>query len=268
MNGTINPPQGRSPFHMVRYNVKLLSSLTVRAFTVRFGSEVFELMWAFAEPALFLAMFIAARTYARDSVVFGDSQILFMATGLLTLRMCRGIASKAIPAIKRNKTLLDSPVVHPLDIILAALFVEIFLWAAIVTVFYSAIAYYLDERIIYHHAEFGQAMAASCFFALTLGIFNCVVGTLLPVWLTFWRLTSLPIMMTSGLFFVPSELPQAVIDIISWNPFLHCLEWVRQATYLDYHSILDSQYLLTVSFILLFISITVEYVYRDRLHKE
>ena len=55
--------------------------------------------------------------------------------------------------------------------------------------------------------------------------------------------------LTSGVVINPEMLPEQIGYLLSWNPLLHCIEWLRSAYYDDYPArLLDRSYVIEVGF--------------------
>ena len=55
------------------------------------------------------------------------------------------------------------------------------------------------------------------------------------------------------------------LSIISWNPFLHCVEALRSTSYLDYTSLYDPVYLMSFTTIVLLLSLSIERLFRKEI---
>lgn len=252
--------------YAIRQNLRVIAALATREMTTRYGQKPMGYLWGFAEPAAMIGVYLALHTLTAHAT--GDSALLFMITGIMTFRMSRGISGKLQGAISNNQSLLTFPNVKPLDTILARALIESALWLTISLIFFSAISWYLDKRIIVHKDEFAVAMLATLYFSFCLGAFNAVISILVPLYSSVWSMMGLPLLMASGIMYVAAEMPPTILNIIIWNPFLHCIEWVRTASYLDYHTVLDKEYLLTFSSVLLTTALILERMYRPKLISE
>jgi capsular polysaccharide transport system permease protein len=64
---------------------------------------------------------------------------------------------------------------------------------------------------------------------------------------------------------MPAEMPPGFQAVLWWNPFLHCVEWFRTSTYLDYHALLSKPYLLGLSTALLTSALVLERLFRRKI---
>jgi len=254
------------PFgYALRENVRVVSALVVRSAVSRFGESRFGFLWVLIEPALYIGIYILAHTALKASMPFGDSAVLFILAGIFGFRMSRGVSRKAEVAISHNHPLLTYPLVRPIDTIVAAFLLEGTIWLIICALFIIGLGYTLDRTIIAYPDELAACLLAIFYFAFAMATFNATVGALIPRYLMVFNLMNMPLMFLSGVFFLPSSFPPEIQWYMSWNPFLHCVEWFRTATYLDYHPVLDKSYLLSLATVLLTIGLTLERFMRNRI---
>lgn len=255
--------------YAARQNLRVIGALAARELATRYGQNPLNYFWGLAEPAALIGIYLIVHGLVKSHGGSGsDSIILFMITGIMTFRMSRGIAGKVQKAISSNQPLLTYPNVKPLDTIVARALIESLIWLTVCLIFFSAISIYLDKRVIVHKDEFAIALLAVMFFSFSFGAFNAVISILVPFYSNIWNMMSLPLLLSSGVLYVAAEMPPQILKFLVWNPFLHCVEWIRIASYLDYHTVLDRSYLLTFSCVLLTTALVLERMYRSRLMSE
>ena len=251
--------------YALRENARVIAALVVRNAVSRFGDSRIGFVWILLEPALYVSVYVLAHTFLRAKLPFGDNAMLFILAGIFGFRMSRGIARKVEGAISRNHALLTYPLVRPMDTIVAAFLLEATIWLIICGLFIFGLGVALDRTIIAYPQELAGCLLAIFYFAFSCATFNAMVGTLVPRYLMLIGMVNMPLMFISGVFFLPANFPPDLQWYISWNPFLHCVEWFRTATYLDYQPVLDKGYLLSVASGLLVIGLGMERFLRNRI---
>ena len=251
--------------YALKENARVISALVVRSAITRFSKSRFGFIWILVEPAAYVGVFLLIHTYMKSHIPFGDNAALFILAGVFGFRMTRGIARKTEHAIVSNQPMLTYPLIRPLDTIVATFLLEATIWLIICGFFMSGLSYSLDRAIIVYPGDFMECLLAILFFAFSFATFNATVGALIPRYDTFLNMLSLPLMLLSGIFYMPTQLSPEVQAVLWWNPFLHCVEWFRTSTYIDYLPLLDKGYLLGISTGLLAIGLTVERVFRPRI---
>lgn len=252
------------PFKRLSLVSRVITALVIRESKTRFGRSRMGLVWVFIEPAAFLTFFLIVRGLIRDGIPFGESRILFLMSGLLVFRYTTAIANRGVTAISANRAMLAYPPIKPFDVILARLVFETIVMLIVVAVFFVGMAATGDTKLIVNHDNFAMAMAAATLLAFGVGFFNAVLATIWPTWERIWSIFKLPLLIMSGILYLPNSLPPILKDILWWNPLLHCVEWMRTATYLTYEPVLSKPYLLSFAMIALVCGLGLERSQRAR----
>ena len=251
--------------YALRENARVISALVVRSAVTRFGESRLGFVWILIEPAAYIGIFLLIHAGMKAQIPFGDNALLFILAGVFGFRMTRGISRKTERAISNNQPMLTYPLVRPLDTIIATFLLESTIWLIICALFMWGLAISLDRDVIVYPGEFAECMFAILYFAFSYAAFNAMAGALIPRWDTFMSMVSMPLMLLSGVFFMPAEMPPSFQAILWWNPFLHCVEWFRTSTYLDYNALLSKSYLLGLATALLTSALILERVFRSRI---
>ncbi|MDO6962695.1 ABC transporter permease [Rhizobium alvei] len=249
-----------------RMNGRVLVALIFRDSAQRFGDGPAGYIWTLVEPSMLIAIMLVMRVSIKNyTPAFGESSIMFLLTGLLAYRICRNTINKASRAIIANRPLLAFGPVKPIDVVFAKTIVEFTIWLIVLTIFFSAVRRILQQEVITSFQGFVLALLAMFYFCLAMSTFNATIGALLPIWKSIWRIMSVPLLLTSGVLYVPSTMPPEMLSVIQWNPVLHCVEALRSASYLDYLSIYDPVYLFSFSTITLLLSLIIEMLFRKEI---
>jgi capsular polysaccharide transport system permease protein len=78
------------------------------------------------------------------------------------------------------------------------------------------------------------AMNLALLTGIAIGIFNCALFAVLPIWRRLWAILSRVLFLASGVLFIPSDMPQKVETLVSWNPLVHALSLMRDGIYHGY----------------------------------
>lgn len=261
----IEVPRQTPSSHPLSVTSRVVVALLLRETRTRFGRNKLGYLWALLEPVAYVVIFIAIREQIRATIPFGVSLVLFILTGLLTFRIFISIASRALPAISANQTLLGYPLVKVTDVITARILLETLTMLVVLVIFFVALSLTSESKIVVFHDRFAAAICALLLLSIGLGVFNAVFSVLWPTWQRIWSLIRLPMLLLSGIFYVPRSLPPAAQDFLWWNPVLHCVEWMRTATYLAYEPLLSEAYVLSFGAIALVLGLLLERIYRFRL---
>ena len=249
----------------LRVMSRVIVALILRETKTRFGKHRLGYVWALIEPAVFILIFGVLRTAIRDRIPFGESILLFIIPALLLVRIFIGLAGHMGASISANKALLAYPPVKPPDVIIARFLLEMLTMSLLIAIFFVLMAWIAEIEVIIYFHSFAASITALFLLCVGMGAFNAVVSVLWPAWERIWRFSSLPILILSGVFFVPKSLPPAYQYWLSFNPVLHCVEWMRTATYLTYDPLLDRPYPIMFGLVTLVIGLALERLYRYKL---
>ena len=259
------PGRGRGTLGQLRTVGRVVVALALREMKTRFGTTRLGYLWAIAEPAIYVLLFLGLRTAISDATPFGTSIVLFMMTGLLVVRTFVSVANGLTHSVSANRALLTYPPVKPNDVIFARFLVQALVMYLVLFLFFLALSQAVEFDVIVNPGSFFAALAAVTLLAGGIGTFNAVVSVLMPFWGKLWGVMSLPIFVLSGIFYLPRSLPPFAQDILQWNPVLHCVEWMRMGTYLTYDPLLDRFYVLAFGATALALGLVLERIYRFRL---
>jgi capsular polysaccharide transport system permease protein len=197
---------------------------------------------------------------------YGDSTALFYATGLVPTLTFSYVSRFMGLSLLMNKPMLSFPEIHAIDVMLGRAFLEIV--GASITLFLMTITLWVFGQ---NPFPIDLASAVSCYLATIVLAVGCgtLVGVLslfFPIFATVYALIIIVLYISSGTLFVSSDLPTSVTDIISYNPLLICVEWMRTAFYESYSDILVSKsYVIAFGLTTLLLALYIERAFRRQL---
>jgi capsular polysaccharide transport system permease protein len=247
-------------------NLRVIVALIFREAAMRFGTSPLSYVWTLAEPAALITILLVGRIYVKSvNPAFGDSSLVFLLTGLVALRSARAIIGRGARGISANRSLFAFGAVKPPDTVIARTVLEFTIYLIILTIFFSSANRIMGQTVISDFPGFVLSMLLILFFCISVAMFNATVGALLPVWRSIWKMMSMPLLITSGVIYVPAQMPPNVLSIIVWNPFLHCVEALRSNSYLDYTSVYSPRYLISFTVITLILALSIERLFRNEI---
>lgn len=242
---------------------RVVVAILLRETKTRFGKNKLGYLWALIEPMVYVGLLLFIRSEINTTIPFGENLYLFILTGILMYRVFISVAGRATNSISANQALLTYPIVKPVDTILARLILEIITMLVVIAVFFLLLESLSEYRVIQSPHIFLQAVFATMILSGGIGVFNAVFSVLFPAWERLWGLMKFPILILSGVFYIPKSMPPFVQEIISWNPLLHCIEWLRYGSYLTYDPMLSRSYVIFVGLIFLTVGLLMERIFRS-----
>jgi capsular polysaccharide transport system permease protein len=216
--------------------MQVVHALILRESRTRFGAHQLGYIWALIEPLFWVLTFYGIFYFTGQSIHYGMDIVSFITTGIIPYHLFRDTMSRSQTAIQANTSLLFYPQVHPLDLVIARVSLEV---VTLVTVFFVIMGahslYYGALRIDSLLAVLSGLLLAGLLgaslglFFSALSVYTKLVDRIIPI-------LSRPLFFISGLFFTVNELPAQARDILLWNPVLHCVELVRDGWFPSYHA--------------------------------
>ena len=244
---------------------RVIGALVMRETRTRFGKSQLGYFWALAEPVgyvMFLSVIFGA---INRHAPFGASMSLFFATGVLPFLLFNNIAKAVSSAFDANEALLSFPIVKPVDTLVARAILETATMLAVMIITLSIIVVTGGLHGPANLWIIAEAIIGLCLAGFGLGSINAVVMKLAGSWRNLYDVLTKPLMLFSGVFFLPDAMPQAVRDILSYLPTLQGIELFRSGFYEGYRSsVLDPGYLFAVGLVLCLLGLSGERILRLR----
>jgi capsular polysaccharide transport system permease protein len=237
---------------------RILKALMLRDIRTRFFGHGLGYLIAVAWPLAHIAVLLLIYSFLGRVAPYGSSMTLYFATGLAPTMAFIYASRWIMLSAATNKPLLAFPIVKITDILFARGILEILSSALMAIILLATLAAFgIDVRPA-SAPQAVEAMCAALLLGLGIGFVNALIALLFPLWVTAYALIIIVIWMCSGVLFVPDALPEIGRQIVSWNPVLHAVEWMRVAYYGSYSSrTLDKTYLLAFGYGSVFISLAV-----------
>jgi capsular polysaccharide transport system permease protein len=193
----------------------------------------------------------------------GDSMILYAATAAIPFIAAQYISRFMMMGMMMNRSFMAYPIIKALDIIFARAFLELvstYIGAAVILMGMAICG--IDIMPIAP----GQAVLAwlsAILLGLGFGMFNAVIVMAVPLWAIICIAFYITAWMTCGIAIDPELLPPQYGYLMSFNPLMHAVEWMRTAYYPDYTPrLLDKTYLVECGVGLFFVGLVSERLFR------
>ena len=248
---------------LLSLQTRVILGLVLREVRATFGNSSIGYAWAIITPTASVALLVAIFSLADRHPPFGPSLALFFATGVFTLQFFTEFSGKLKTVFDANRALLTYPVIKDVDTILARSILICATYLTIMVVFFATLVVTgladppaRPEKVI-------LAFLATALLGFGYGTVNAVIASFWESWIQIERVLTRPLFFVSGIFFVPSHLPPQALDILTWNPILHLVEWFRAGYYPNYYTpVLDLHYPLLVGVGLTLVGLAGERLFR------
>ena len=223
--------------------MRTITALILREMSATFGQSPGGYIWAIVQPIGMIGILSIGFSLLLRSPSLGTSFLLFYATGFLPFDMYTTLAQKISSALKYSSPLLTYPRVTWLDAILGRFVLNVLTLLTVSWVVIVAIMVFVDSRTVLdlRYIALGFGLAAT--LGLGVGIMNCLLIGLFPVWAIVWSVLTRPMFIASGVLFLYEDLPSGAQAILWWNPVLHATGLMRKGFYSTYNgSYISLQY--------------------------
>lgn len=232
------------PLEMIKAQWRVLVALMLRDIMTRWGSSLGFVMtaaWPLSHILILVALYVSLGRVAP----YGDSATLWFSISMVPFMVFSYVSRFVVLGIITNKALLVFPAIKVTDILFSRMIIEV-INTSVVIIALICILWYLDVDFIPHDMRnAAYALGVSLLLGLGTGIGNALVGAMFPMWITGYMLLVLVLWLTSGVLFVPNSLPVYLRDLLYFNPCIHIVEWMREAFYSEYRSLVLDKYAIT-----------------------
>ena len=198
-------------------------------------------------PATHIAIILAVYVFGKRPIPYGSSPLLYASIGILPYITWNYMSRFTMMGMIQNKSFMAYPVIKPLDMMVARLCLEsvsIF----IITVGLIGVNAMSGVDIVPvspSDAVFG--LLSAVLLGIGFGILNSVIVMIFPLWIIGYVGILILFWVTAGMVFNPEAMPAELGYWVSWNPLMHCIEWIRKGYYADFPAhLLDKTYVLSV----------------------
>ena len=211
--------------------LRSIFALMIREMTTTYGRSPGGYIWTFVEPVGGIALLTLIFAMISRTPPLGNNFQIYFAAGILPFMMYTSTASKVSSAIRYSRPLLAYPSVTYIDTIVGRLLLNALTQIMIAVIMISMIVLIYDVDL---HLNFLICVrAATMAFALGLGVglANCYLMSMLPVWQSIWGILNRPLFIISGIFFLLDPLPEKLRSLLLLNPLAHAIMEMRNGIF-------------------------------------
>jgi ABC-type polysaccharide/polyol phosphate export permease/Flp pilus assembly protein TadD len=215
-----------------RSQANVIGALVLREIKARYGRNRLGFLWAIIGPFAHIGILAVVFSLSmRSNPPLGGNYFFYYYTGVMPYLLLTQVITQCGHAVFGNRGMLQLPDITPTDLLVAKAIVELFTMAVVLLIF-AAIFVALGLPGIPDRP--GPVLAA---FALTWGL-GLGLGAIYASFLEFGKLVETVFIVliratyfTSGIFFLPSAVPENLRVYLYWNPFVHLVDLSRAGYY-------------------------------------
>jgi capsular polysaccharide transport system permease protein len=146
------------------------------------------------------------------------------------------VAAKTSSALKFSRALFAYPSVTWLDAIIGRFSLAVLTNVSVFCILIVGILLLINSNIILDFVPIVIGLLLAAMTGLGVGMINCILSGLFPIWKSFWSIITRPLMIGSGVLFIFEDMPPLAQNILWWNPLIHITGLVRTGFYSTYHA--------------------------------
>jgi len=242
----------------------VIFALILREVRGKFGINRLGAFWFIFEPLAHVAVLLFLITIVRQRTLPGVDVPVYLVTGIVPFLLFKNIVLKGMQAVSANQGLFAYKQIKPFDCILARTIVEISLMACIYGALVFVLGFWFGSNILIHKPlQWMGVMFVGIVFSFGLALCFCVLTEAMPELRTFIKILFMPLYFLSGVILPLWKLPPPLLALMTWNPFLHIIDTLRQTWIGNYPdlSVISMEIPSRLTVITLFIGLA---VYRAR----
>ncbi len=248
--------------------MRVIVSVLIREASTRFGGTRLGYVWAILEPVSHLALLAVVFSFLNtgNHPPIGDSMLVYYFSGVLPYLLFTNTIMHVQVGIEANRSLLQIPIVKPLDVLLARGLLELLTQTIVAVLMLTAFGIFGLNSIPHNIAQCFGALLAVWMLGMGFGIFNSVMHHFIKSWEHIFASVTRALYFISGIFLSPIMMPPPVRDILVWNPLLQGIDMFRKGFYEFYEPHwLNIGYLFAVALMMLTLGLAMERSTRRRL---
>lgn len=231
-----SPPGPRAETMMAGHHRRLatlrtIAALVLREMSTRYGRSPGGYVWALVAPLGGILLLSVGFSLISRHPPLGSSFILYFATGMMPFTLYTSVSGAVAGSLTFSRPLLAYPAVTWLDTMVARFLLNTLTATMITYLLISAIMTLTETRSVLDIGAILAAVALTALLALGVGLVNCALGGLFPVWNMIWSILTRPLFLASGVLIVYEDLPRMLQDILWYNPLLHLIGEMRSGFY-------------------------------------
>lgn len=208
----------------------------MREMSATFGRSPGGYFWAVAEPVGIIIMLAIGFSLVVRSPALGTSFVLFYASGYLPYALFGDLARVLMHGLGYSRPLLIYPRVVWIEALFARFFLHSLTNVAVSFVVFLGIWLIDPVPFTLHFPPILNGFFMMAMIGLAVGLMNCFLMGLFPVWESLWTIINRPLFLASGIFFIYDDLPRQAQDILWFNPIMHAIGEFRRGFYPTYEA--------------------------------
>jgi capsular polysaccharide transport system permease protein len=229
--------------HYLLAHFRVVAALLIREMSSRFGRNPGGYLWALLDPISHVAFLSVIFMAISHTPPLGTSFPLFFATGYVGFQFYQALAGYLASSISGNRALMSYPAVAPIDTVFSRYLLQLITTALVAVIILGGIMLFTKHPAHIHLPHILSAIICASTIALGIGFANIVLFLRFPLYEKLFSMVMRPLLLVSGVFYLPEALPPAARDLVLLNPLSHIIMEFRMGFYPQYRALAyDAEY--------------------------
>ena len=215
-------------------STRTITALILREMSTRYGRTPGGYLWGIIEPLAAILVLSIAFSLVMRTPPLGTSFLLFYSTGYLPFSLYQVLSNTVSRAIFFSRPLLKYPAVTWVDALAARFLLNSLTGLLITALLLGGILAVIDSRTVLDLPKLVSGLGLAMIVGLGVGVLNCALIGLFPLWDVVWSIISRPLFIASGVLFLYDTMPPLARDILWYNPLIHVIGRMRTGIYPTY----------------------------------
>jgi capsular polysaccharide transport system permease protein len=215
-------------------STRTIMALILREMSTRYGRTPGGYIWAILEPLAAILVLSVAFSLVMRTPSLGTSFLLFYATGYLPFNLYQVLSGSISKAIIFSRPLLKYPAVTWIDAVIARFLLNSLTGLLIAIVLLTGILVVIGSRTSLEFPPIIMAMSLAMILGLGVGVLNCALSGLFPIWEVTWSIITRPLFLASGVIYIYEDLPPMAQSVLWYNPLIHLTGMMRTGFFPTY----------------------------------
>lgn len=216
-------------------------ALILREMSTTYGRSPGGYVWAIAEPLGAVAIISVTFSLLTHNPPLGHNFVLFYASGFLPLSAYQSIASKTATAVNFSKPLLAYPTVTFVDALVARILLTALTELLVSVILLGVTLLIIRDSVTLDYIAFLRCIGMVIAIGVGIGLVNCFLTSVLPIWQFLWAVVNRPLFLVSGVMFLVDDMPEQVRDYMLYLPMTHFISMSRSGFYSSYDPVYVSE---------------------------
>ncbi len=205
----------------------VIFALFLSEIKTRFGKYRLGYIWAVFEPLAHIAFILMIFGIRSERMIPGIDFPVFLIVGIVPFFMFKNILIRLMNAIDENRKVFKYKQVTPMDVFMARLTLEGFIYFFVYILLIAAANMAGYNTKINDPLGLCAILAILYVFSFSLGVIVCIIGTLYKEAKNFFRILIFPLFFFSAVFYPISIVSPTYRQWLAWNPIVHFMELLR-----------------------------------------